>query len=657
MRSTGRKRSRERPLPEEQPPAQPQALHLFQIAALVLLALLAYSNSFHAGFVLDNRGLILNDPRIREASGSNFGLIVDHTYWWPNGESGLYRPFATLSWLFNYAILGNGAQPAGYHWINFLLHAANVLLVFFLALRLLRLVWPAFFIAALWAVHPVLTEAVTNIVGRADLLAAMGVLAGLLFYLKSVEASGNRRAAWLAALIAVVAIGVFSKEAGVVVFGAILLYEFTFRRKWTRAQSVGLVVVAIPISWMLLQRHAVLAATQPMEIPFTDNPIAWASFLTGRLTALEVIARDFAAVLWPATLSADYSWAQIPLFSGAGAEWLAVLCAIAIVPITILLFRWNRTAFFFFVLGLLWLAPAANMAFPTGTIMAERLLYLPALGIAACVVLGIYRAPKLAPAVLCVIISALAVRTWLRNRDWKDDLTIAEASVNASPNSFKTHDLLANVLFAQSQTDLAIAESEKTLAILAPLPVDRKPADPYRFAANCYMLRGEYARAIPALETYAEIRKTEPDAWLMLSTAYLNMSQADRAGRAAARARDLAPLNPQVYAQMAESNASAGKLDDAAIALIEGVFVTGDQSLRKDLVELYQRAMAPGSCMLTTGPSGPAINPNCPAVHAQACAASEYVIRTLMAAGQTDAARARQEMFTAQFRCPGASDH
>ncbi len=611
-------------------------MRLRPLAALFLLTLIAYSNSFHGGFVLDNRGLILNDPRIHDASASNLGLIVDHTYWWPHGESGLYRPFTTLSYLFNYAVLGNGANPAGYHWINFLLHLGNVLLVFFLALELLQLIWPAFFIGALWAVHPVLTEAVTNIVGRADLLAAMGVLAGLLCYLK------NQRAA----LVAVVAIGVFSKETGVVVLGALVLYELTFRRKW----SLGLALAAIPIVWMLWQRHIVLAATRPMEIPFTDNPIAWAGFLTGRMTALEVIGRYFGVMLWPATLSADYSWAQIPLFGGSPAEWIWVICAIAIVPVVILLFRWNRAAFFFFVLGLLWLAPSANLAFPTGTVMAERLLYLTALGVAACVVLGIYRMrPKLAPVILSVMIAALAVRTWARNRDWKDDLTIAETSVKASPNSFKTHDLLANVLFAQSKTGAAIAESEKTLEILAPLPIDRKPADPYKFAANCYLLRGEYARAIPALETYAEIRKTEPDGWLMLSTAYLNMNQTDRAGRAAARARDLAPLNPQVYAQTAEIDGAAGKLDDAAVALIEGVFVTGDQSLRKDLVELYRRAMAPGSCMLT---ATQAINPNCPAVHAQACAASGYVVRTLAAAGQADVAQAREQMFTTQFHCP-----
>jgi hypothetical protein len=138
----------------------------------------------------------------------------------------------------------------------------------------------------------------------------------------------------------------------------------------------------------------------------------------------------------------------------------------------------------------------------------------------------------------------------------------------------------------------------------------------------------------------------------MLSTAYLNMNQTDKAGRAATRARDLAPLDPHVYAQTAEVDGAAGKLDHAAIALIEGIFITGDQSLRRDLIELYRNAMDPGSCMLTTGPQGPAINPNCPAVHAQACAASGYVVRTLAAAGQADVAQARERMFTTQFHCP-----
>src|ERR1019366_4695885 len=204
-------------------------------AALALLTFLAFSNSFSAGFVLDNTGLLLRDPRIREVTSENIRLILQHTYWWPTGEAGLYRPFTTLSYLFNYAVLGNAQNPAGYHWINFLLHLGNVFLVYALARRLLSEFWPAFFAAALWAVHPVLTESVTNMIGRSDLLSAMAVLSGFLIYLESTESAGWRRLAWLAGLMAVTAVGVFSKESSVVIVGVIALYELI----WWKERKPG----------------------------------------------------------------------------------------------------------------------------------------------------------------------------------------------------------------------------------------------------------------------------------------------------------------------------------------------------------------------------------------------------------------------------------
>src|SRR5262249_43275232 len=72
---------------------------------LAAITMLAFSNSFSAGFTLDNKGLILEDPRIRELTGENISLILQHSYWWPRGEAGLYRPLTTLSYLFNYAVL------------------------------------------------------------------------------------------------------------------------------------------------------------------------------------------------------------------------------------------------------------------------------------------------------------------------------------------------------------------------------------------------------------------------------------------------------------------------------------------------------------------------------------------------------------------------
>jgi hypothetical protein len=272
---------------------------------LCLVTLAVYSNSFGAGFVMDNRALILQDARVHAATAENVELIFGHTYWWPYGESGLFRPLTTLSYLFNYAVLGNAEHPAGYHWINFLLHAGNVLLVYALGLRLAGEWRTAAWIAAIWAVHPVLTESVTNIVGRADLLAGMSVLGGLLLYLNSTGATGWRRWAYLGALSGTTAMGVFSKESAVMVLPVIVLYEAIWWKE--RRQALGLVLgslaMLLPIQVMLYQRGAVLWASPPATFPFYDNPIVGAGFVTGKLTAFHVMGKYLTLLAWPARLS------------------------------------------------------------------------------------------------------------------------------------------------------------------------------------------------------------------------------------------------------------------------------------------------------------------------------------------------------------------
>ena len=111
-------------------------------------------------------------------------------------------------------------------------------------------------------------------------------------------------------------------------------------------------------------------------------------------------------------------------------------------------FRANRIIFFFGIaLALLTFVPVANILFQTGTIMAERFLYLPSVGFAACVVMMLLfaigertKVRLLAPVALAAIVVALGIRTWERNIDWKNDLTLANArQCVTSPDSFKTH--------------------------------------------------------------------------------------------------------------------------------------------------------------------------------------------------------------------------
>jgi len=132
---------------------------------LGLLVLLAYANSLGNGFAMDANTLVLQDPRIRHLSAENLRLILQNDYWWPTFTLGVYRPLTTLSYLLNWSVLGGAGSPFGYHLINLLLHAANVWLVWLLAQRVLTR-GAAFFAAALWAVHPIGVESVSNVTGR-----------------------------------------------------------------------------------------------------------------------------------------------------------------------------------------------------------------------------------------------------------------------------------------------------------------------------------------------------------------------------------------------------------------------------------------------------------------------------------------------------------
>lgn len=657
-------------------------LYLAAALALLLLTLLAFSNSFSTGFALDNHMLLLGDTRIQTASAANIALIVRHTYWWPNGESGLYRPFTTFSYLLNYAILGNGNHPAGYHWANFFLHAANIFLVFALVLRLIdgrvRAVRMAFFSAMLWAVHPVLTESVTNIVGRADLLAGFAVLSGFLLYLKSTETTGWRRGASLAGLMVTTAVGVFSKESAVVLPAVIVLYELACGKRWRR-MLYGCLATLVPIGMMLGQRAVVLSSSLPAEYPFVDNPIAGAGFWIGRLTAIKVIARYLRLAFWPMKLSSDYSYSEITLVQGSVEDWICWLAVAGALVLTVILWNRSRLAFFFAGFALLNFLPASNLLFPIGTIMAERLLYLPLAGLVAAVIVAIdpvagrLRVSGAAFAICWGVVAAgFAARTWMRNLDWTDDKTMALASVQTSPHSFKIHQLLAATLLetdpSHRETDRATDEADRSIAILAPVPDDLDLPGPWNLAAVCHRAKGDTLPLDEARAQYEEtvrlalrsiaidgasragydrrhgmkspVPASSADGYRTLASAHLHLGQAPQALAAALQAQAIDPANSGVYDEIADAYFAQGLGEDAAVALAEGMFATGDPNLLAELLKLYQSGVDTKGCAVVDGPRGPTLNPSC-----------EIVIRDLCEA----TVRARRPELRRRLACPASS--
>jgi len=436
--------------------------HGWRLLAIWGLVFVAYSNSFHGALVFDNASVIGEDPRIRGTTPENIESILKGRYWY--GDTGRpatspwYRPFTTFSYLVNYAVLGDGPRPEGYHWVNLALHEVDVALVYALGILILGETAPAWALAAIWGVHPLLTEAVTNIVGRAELLAALGVLAGLLCHVKGAAAAGWRRVAWLAGLAAAQAVGLFSKENGAVLPGIMLLYDLTWPERATwRRRAASYAVAALPIAVYLYLRSGLHIH---MVVEFTENPLVSAGFWTARLTAVKVIGKYLWLFVWPARLSADYTYNTVELFGWRVWNWedaqtliALAICLAAALLAALLAVRWRRTGrplLFFLVFFFVALAPASNMFIIGGSTMAERFLYLPSVGLAGSVVaavcaLGRRRllkprvAARVAWATLGVVSLAFAARTYARNFDWQDERSIWASTVDACPGSVRAH--------------------------------------------------------------------------------------------------------------------------------------------------------------------------------------------------------------------------
>jgi hypothetical protein len=497
------------------------------VAVVLLLVLVgvAYANSFAGELVLDNRTIIGRDTRLRACSWENLGLILTKGYWWPVWEVQLYRPLTTLSFLFNYSVLGGGQQPAGYHVLNLLLHAVNVLLVYAPVRGLLRNAMAAWFAAAVFAVHPLQTEVVTNIVGRADLLCSMFLLIGLGLHILS-----RRRREWqsewtrlglgLSALAAVMC-----KESGAVLIGLLLLYDLASigRRQdgsWRTIVRDTLgggrwknELAVLPALVLLLGIRYVMAVESPVEGQIgSDNPIELTDFWTGRMTAVKVAGYYLRLLAWPDRLSCDYSYRQIPVFGWTfigpdrdawlGLAALAVLAAAAWVA-----WRKRHPLFFFWGLGFLCWLPVSNLLVNIGTIMGERFMYLSVAGFAAGVAAALLSAapwgashlplpPKAArwllAAGLGLMLAAFTGRTLVRNEDWHTEERLWTAAVSVCPDSYKTYKGLAGAILRHDpearRLPAALPLLEHALAIVDahPLPPEHAPTGLYIELGRCY---------------------------------------------------------------------------------------------------------------------------------------------------------------------------
>ena len=454
------------------------------IPALLLVAacLVSYANGLTGDYTYDDKAIVRDDPRIRAPAG--IAQIFTTPYFGgPRGIGTGFRPILLTSYAVQWWI--HGGAVAGYHAVNVLLHA----IVTFLLFRFLRRIAVpepvAFGAALLFAVHPVHVEAVTSLVGRGETLAAVFVFAFLLAALAFRRASGGR-GRWLAAALFCYALGLLTKESAAVAPALAFLAFWRLEegspvRRIAKALRTGIPLyagAATVLAVDMLYRRWILGGflkSDTFRIFELENPLAPLPPLSRAANAAAIVFRYIGRLLVPLRLSADESAWSIPVRSKvdvAGAATLVLLAGIAILAVAAAA-RENRSRevgfgiLFFFAA----FAPTANVFFPTGTIFAERLAYLPSAGFAlalAAAILGTAetaRIPRLRVAILLAISLAFAARTVVRNRVWTDDETLFTESARTSPESAKSRYNLAWVSMEHGRLEPALEQYTRAVQI------------------------------------------------------------------------------------------------------------------------------------------------------------------------------------------------
>jgi tetratricopeptide (TPR) repeat protein len=431
-------------------------------ALIALIAVLPYLNALSADFTFDDDELIRDNAAVQvEPARALLGYV------YPAGA--LYRPLTMLTYAANASVSRN---PFGYHLVNVLLHVLVSLAVFFLALCVLKSTVGATAAAALFAVHPIHTEAVTGIVGRAELLAALGVLAMLLAFARALDTLGWRRWLWSALSLAAFAAGMLAKESAITGLGLLAVLHWWLDRDATMRQRLHQLApyAAVAIAYIVLRRAMVGALGLPKPPDALDNPLASVDTWT-RLRTAVIVLRDYVALLAaPLHLSADYSLNQVAVSSAwSDPRFLAAAALLGGLALAMLAAARSAPALVPAALfGAISLTLTANVLFPIGTIKAERLLYLPSIGWCLAFGLLIAALPRqrvVNAVVAAAVVSLFGARTWARNADWHDEATLFNVTLRDAPESAKAQYNGAVALQAAGQLDDAMSHYRRALQI------------------------------------------------------------------------------------------------------------------------------------------------------------------------------------------------
>jgi len=522
---------------------------------LTVVAIAVYANTLNAPFVFDDAPAIVDNPSIRNLADWRAVLSPP-----PSAGSAAGRPLINLSFALNHAV--GGLDPRGYHAVNIALHAAAALLLFGILRRTLgrpvlagrfgpAAVPVAFCSALVWAVHPLLTESVTCVVQRTEVLGGLGILLALYACIRHLEAGTDRR--WAGVMVVAVYAGVAAKEIVAMAPLLLLAYDAVFvagswREAWTKRRRL---YAALAGSWILLVVLIAAGEQRGGMVGYGLGVSAWEYLLTSS----QAIGIYLKLSFWPHPLVLDYS---TDVVRRLGAVWPQVALLTGLVLATVWgLVRRQPLAyagFWFFVI----LGPSSSLLPLVSQTIAEHRMYLPLAAVIVPVVLAAYRGlGRWGLGLALAAAAGLSAATVARNAQYESQVRIWTDTVAKRPGNSRAHSLLGLAFDRAGRWEEALVASREAARLA--------PGSPEMHYNLGYVLlhTGRTVEAVDAFQVALRLQPDYPEAHCNLGAAYLGLRRGREAQTHLEAALALRPAYADAHFNLGNLYAQTGRIDRA----------------------------------------------------------------------------------------------
>lgn len=429
------------------------------VAAAVLSMGLVLGNEV----VYDGAYLLTGD---RFVPTVEWGRLVTEPYWY----QGLWRP-VTLLLLGTEVALADGVYPVVLHAASLLLYSVSALLLWRTMLAL-GLGNQAILAATLiFAVHPVHVEVVASVVGQAEMLAAIAMLGAIWLWHRA--AVRETTPAVLLGLIAAQFVAAGAKEQGYMLTAVLVGQQILMPDRLPTKAAVRWLAVLTAVSLLLWVIRADITGSFSGETPAPY--IAGLSHQERVTAALGAIPHTVRLLAFPVRLGEEYS---PPMLATDGKFGLLPAIGAILLGLGLLAMFLNRRkhpaiSFGLWFTAVTWL-PSSSLLVPAGLLLAERVLFLPTVGLSTCLAASLqvwWPQRRASTALIAVVVLALGMRSAVRMADWRDADTFYSAMTRDMPRSYRAWFVRARHELSAGRPLEAEAQLRRALTLWPHVPI------------------------------------------------------------------------------------------------------------------------------------------------------------------------------------------